>query len=48
MKKEVTNKAAAPERMEKFATLSGIPLAARYTAEDLRGWDPEEKLGYPG
>ncbi len=36
------------ERRARFTTLSGIPLQAHYSAEDLRGWDPESALGYPG
>jgi methylmalonyl-CoA mutase N-terminal domain/subunit len=36
------------ERRARFTTLSGIPLKAHYSAEDLRGWDPESALGYPG
>ena len=43
------NKPAPPaERRERFATLSGIPLQAVYSPEDLRDWSPEEELGYPG
>jgi methylmalonyl-CoA mutase N-terminal domain/subunit len=30
------------------ATLSGEPLRPVYDAEDLAGWDPDEKLGAPG
>ncbi len=29
-------------------TLSGIPLNAVYTPEDLAGWDPQSSLGLPG
>ena len=36
------------ERRERFTTLSGIPLERCYTAEALRGGDPEEALGFPG
>ena len=36
------------ERKERFATLSGIPLQAVYSAEDLGGWDSDDALGYPG
>lgn len=43
-----TDKAALGERKEKFSTLSGIPLKREYSAEDLRGWDYERQLGYPG
>jgi len=38
----------SPERMAEFTTLSGVPLERVYSAEDLEGWDPEEKLGLPG
>jgi methylmalonyl-CoA mutase, N-terminal domain len=40
--------ASVAERKERFATLSGIPLQAVYSAEDLGGWNPEDALGYPG
>jgi methylmalonyl-CoA mutase N-terminal domain/subunit len=36
------------KRRERFATPSGLPLERVYTEESLRGWDPEEALGYPG
>jgi methylmalonyl-CoA mutase N-terminal domain/subunit len=39
---------ASPERDADFETLSGEPLQPLYTAEDLPGFDPEERLGYPG
>jgi methylmalonyl-CoA mutase N-terminal domain/subunit len=48
MKNESTEKPKPAERKEKFATLSGIPLEASYTADDLRGWDHDQQLGYPG
>ena len=38
----------APERKEKFTTLSGIPIGRLYTQESLAGWDPEIALSYPG
>ena len=38
----------APEREVRYASLSGIPIQALYTPEDLVGWRYEEKLGYPG
>jgi methylmalonyl-CoA mutase N-terminal domain/subunit len=38
----------AAERKQRFATLSGIPLQTIYSPEDLRGWNAEEALGYPG
>lgn len=31
-----------------FATLSGIPVAERYDASTLAGWDPSTRLGDPG
>jgi len=39
---------AAKERKERFATPSGIPLEAQYSAGDLRDGDVAEQLGYPG
>ncbi len=40
--------AQSPERDAEFETLSGHPVRPLYTEEDLEGWDPDEKLGYPG
>jgi len=48
MTKKVDNKAAPAERKPRFATLSGIPLKTVYNAEDLRGWDHDAQVGYPG
>ena len=36
------------ERPYPFRTLSNLPVEPVYTHEDLTGFDPEEKLGYPG
>ncbi len=36
------------ERKPRFLTPSGIPLQARYSAEDLADGDPETLLAYPG
>ncbi|MGH3086049.1 MAG: acyl-CoA mutase large subunit family protein [Rubrobacteraceae bacterium] len=36
-----------PERDAEFSTMSGIPIKALYTEEDVEG-NSEEKLGYPG
>jgi methylmalonyl-CoA mutase N-terminal domain/subunit len=36
------------ERQPEFATSSAIPVESLYTAEDLAGWDPAGKLGFPG
>jgi methylmalonyl-CoA mutase N-terminal domain/subunit len=38
----------APERADRFESLSGIPLRPLYTPEDLAGWSYAEKLGHPG
>ena len=32
----------------KAASPTGLPMEAVVTADDLRGWDPERELGYPG
>jgi len=32
----------------KAASPTGLPMEAVITADDLRGWDPERELGYPG
>lgn len=40
--------AQAPTRPVSFDTISGRPLKGLYTAEDLRDFDPEEQLGFPG
>jgi methylmalonyl-CoA mutase N-terminal domain/subunit len=32
----------------KAASPTGLPMDAVFTADDLRGWDPERELGYPG
>jgi methylmalonyl-CoA mutase N-terminal domain/subunit len=36
------------ERKPRFTTISGLPLGRVYTDENLRGWDSEDALGYPG
>ncbi len=46
MSKEI--KSPPRERKERFTTLSGIELPVRYDAEDLRGSDPDQQVGYPG
>ena len=43
-----TTKITKEERKPRFTTLSGQPLNRVYTRDDLRGWNPEEDLGYPG
>jgi methylmalonyl-CoA mutase N-terminal domain/subunit len=37
-----------PERKGRFSTLSDLPVAPLYTAEDLAGFDPARDLGLPG
>src|SRR5437667_4325362 len=37
-----------PERKKEFTTVSSLPIERLYAAEDLKGWNPGEKLGYPG
>ncbi|HET6319201.1 MAG TPA: methylmalonyl-CoA mutase family protein, partial [Chloroflexota bacterium] len=37
-----------PERERLFETTSHIPLQVTYTAGDLDGWEPDERLGEPG
>jgi methylmalonyl-CoA mutase N-terminal domain/subunit len=32
----------------KAASPTGLPMEAVITGDDLRGWDPERELGYPG
>ena len=39
---------AKPERKKEFTTVSSLPVERLYTPEDLKGWDPAEKLGFPG
>jgi methylmalonyl-CoA mutase N-terminal domain/subunit len=36
------------EREAPFSTISGHPIEPLYTDEDLAGFDPAERLGYPG
>jgi methylmalonyl-CoA mutase, N-terminal domain len=38
----------AGERQPAFTTSGGLDVEPLYTAESLEGWDPAEKLGYPG
>ena len=37
-----------PERRKEFTTVSSLPIERLYAAEDLKGWNPGEKLGFPG
>ena len=39
---------ATKEHRPQFTTLSGQALNRVYSGDDLRGWNPEESLGYPG
>jgi methylmalonyl-CoA mutase N-terminal domain/subunit len=38
----------APERQARFTTAGGLEVGPLSSAEDLAGWDPAERLGYPG
>ncbi|MGH9179712.1 MAG: acyl-CoA mutase large subunit family protein, partial [Acidimicrobiales bacterium] len=38
----------ASDRQRERRTESGIEVRAVYTAADLPGWDPDERLGFPG
>jgi methylmalonyl-CoA mutase, N-terminal domain len=40
--------ARQPEREAPFTTISGHPIEPLYTDDDLAGWDPDERLGFPG
>jgi methylmalonyl-CoA mutase N-terminal domain/subunit len=40
--------AAAPKRPQSPTTVSGVPIDALYTPENLNGFDPETDLGLPG
>ncbi len=46
----MTDQAKKPSTLSerKSASTTGLPMAAVVTPEDLRGWDPERDLGYPG
>src|SRR6202789_404180 len=46
MTRDAKKSAAIAER--KAASPSGLPIEAVVTANDLRDWDPERDLGYPG
>ena len=36
------------ERPGPFTTVSGVPIERVYTADDIRGLDPEKELSNPG
>src|SRR5213593_1012439 len=40
--------AKKPERKKEFTTVSHLPIERLYSAEDLKGWEPTDKLGFPG
>ena len=46
MTRDAKKSAAAADR--RAASPSGLPIEAVVTANDLRDWDPERDLGYPG
>jgi methylmalonyl-CoA mutase N-terminal domain/subunit len=37
-----------PARQEAFTTLSGLPIKALYTPEDIKNLDPAQHIGFPG
>jgi methylmalonyl-CoA mutase N-terminal domain/subunit len=37
-----------PERQAEFTTISGYPIRRLYTPADLRDWDADRDLGFPG
>ncbi|MDR4460141.1 MAG: methylmalonyl-CoA mutase family protein [Nitrospirales bacterium] len=37
-----------PKQNTNLLSMSGIPIAGLYTANDLKDWDPERNLGHPG
>ena len=37
-----------PERRTSFTTVSSLPVERLCTPDDLKGWDPIRKLGFPG
>ncbi len=41
-------RASLKRRADRARTISGIEVQPLYTPEDLKGFDPEEQLGYPG
>ncbi len=41
-------KRPADFKERKLASPTGLPMEAVITPEELRGWDPERELGYPG
>jgi methylmalonyl-CoA mutase N-terminal domain/subunit len=43
-----TKTTTAPERKEKFTTLSGLLIDRLYTEKNLVGWNPDDALGFPG
>ena len=43
-----TKTTTAPERKEKFTTLSGLLIDRLYTDKNLVGWNPDDALGFPG
>ncbi|PYT11502.1 MAG: hypothetical protein DMF51_15330, partial [Acidobacteria bacterium] len=36
------------ERRTSFTTVSSLPVERLCTPDDLKGWDPVRKLGFPG
>jgi methylmalonyl-CoA mutase N-terminal domain/subunit len=40
--------AKSPERQAEFTSASGRPAEPLHAGDDLAGWDPDARLGYPG
>src|SRR5262249_20571855 len=38
----------SPERLREFTTISSHAIRRLYTKADLKDWDPERQLGFPG
>ena len=38
----------APERSKAFETTGKMPIEPVYTQDDLKDWDPNSELGFPG
>ena len=47
MVKELSKPKSAPVQRSVVETISGIPLKAVYTAQDLDGWDYSKQLADP-
>ncbi|HEY9713219.1 MAG TPA: methylmalonyl-CoA mutase family protein, partial [Chroococcales cyanobacterium] len=48
MVKELSKPKESAKVEKSVETISGLPLKTVYTADDLKGWEPERDLGEPG